>query len=114
MFCLQVWQIVEHRLVRWELKEFNLHNVHLSNTFLTVSELNDISSEPEENKECITVVLDVNHLVDEAVKMSELWSRMFSFKPGESRENQINAVTNDTALIVSHDNIISILDFWNE
>ena len=112
MFYLQVWQMVEHRLVRWVLKDFNLHNVHLSNTFLTVSELNDISD--PENKECITVVLDVHHLVDESVKMSELWSRMFSFNPGASRENQINAVTNDTALIVSHDNIISILDFWNE
>jgi len=109
---LQVWQMVEHRMVRWVLKDFNLHNVHLSKTFLTVSELNDISD--PENKECVTVVLDVHDLVDESVKMSELWSRMFTFNPGENRENQINAVTNDTSLIVSHDNFISILDFWNE
>ena len=45
-FVLQVWQIVEHRLVRWVLKDFNLHNVHLSKTFLTVADLN-------ENKECM-------------------------------------------------------------
>ena len=108
----KVWEMVEHRMVRWVLKAFNLHNVHLSNTFLTVSELNDIN-EPE-NKECTTVVLDVHHLVDESVKISDLWSRMFSFEPGENRENQINAVTNDTSLIVSHDNFISIFDFWNE
>ena len=111
-FSLQVWQMAEHRMVRWVLKDFNLHNVHLSNTFLTVSELNDISD--PENKECVTVVLDVHDLVDESVKMSELWSRMFTFNPGENRENQINVVTNDTSLIVSHDNFISILDFWNE
>ena len=111
-FALQVWQIVEHRLVRWVLKDFNLHNVHLSKTFLTVSELNDISD--PENKECITVVLDAHHLVNESVKMSDLWSKMFSFHPGGDRENQINAVTNDTSLVVSHDNVISILDFWNE
>ena len=104
--------MVEHRMVRWVLKAFNLHNIHLSNTFLTVSELNDIN-EPE-NKECTTTVLDVHHLVDESVKISDLWSRMFSFEPGENRENQINAVTNDTSLIVSHDNFISIFDFWNE
>ena len=104
--------MVEHRMVRLVLKDFNLHNIHLSNTFLTVSELNDISD--PENKDCVTVVLDVHELADESVKTSELWSRMFRFNPGENRENQINAVTNDTSLIVSHDNFISILDFWNE
>ena len=62
--------MVEHRMVRWVLKDFNLHNVHLSKTFLTVSELNDISD--PENKECITVVLDAHHLVNESVKMSDL------------------------------------------
>jgi len=109
---LQVWHLVEHRLVRWLLRDFNLHNVHLANTFLAVSELNDITD--PENKECITVVLDVHQLVDEKVELTKIWSRRFSFNPGPGRDNQINAVTNDTSLIVSHDSMISIIDFWNE
>ena len=110
--CSQVWHLVEHRLVRWLLRDFNLHNVHLANTFLAVSELNDITD--PENKECITVVLDVHQLVDEKVELTKIWSRRFSFNPGPGRDNQINAVTNDTSLIVSHDSMISIIDFWNE
>ena len=103
---------MEHRLVRWLLRDFNLHNVHLANNFLAVSELNDITD--PENKECITVVLDVHQLVDEKVELTKIWSRRFSFNPGPGRDNQINAVTNDTSLIVSHDSMISIIDFWNE
>ena len=47
-------------------------SAQLFKTALTVSELNHVSD--PENKEGKTAVLDVHHLVDESVKMADLWS----------------------------------------
>ena len=108
---LQVWHLLEHRLVRWLLPDFPLHNTQIAGHYLTVSELKD-SHDPED-KECVVVVLDRRELVQESLATSCLWSRRWSFSPGQ-QSWIIKAVANTTSLIVSHDTFLTVLDFWGQ
>ena len=77
MLRIQVWHLLEHRCLRWILRDFNLHNVHLAAHLLTVSEYNDIME--QENRESLVVVLDTRELVKEALPAEHLWSRRCIF-----------------------------------
>ena len=80
---LQVWHLLEHRCVRWILRDFNLHNVHLAAHLLTVAEYNDVME--QENRESLVVVLDTRELVREALPAEQLWSRRcLGFRPCHS------------------------------
>merc|ERR1712226_457728 len=111
---LQIWHFPENRLVRRILEDFPLHNIHISDPLLTLSELKDVAD--PENKECIVVVLDIRELTAPSMPVSNLWSRRFSFQPGDSTRHpdQVNAVSNATSVIVSHDTFLTVIDFWGE
>ena len=126
--------MLKHKRVRWVFKDLFFFNIHLAGIFITVTEVPNFGTAV-----CKVVVLDVCDLIEENSQKShvkdsnmeltkeisedsEIWSKELSFQPEKEDEAlqaglhqfSVNAVTNDTSLIVSHGPFLSIHDFWNK
>merc|ERR1712106_1109327 len=80
--------------------------------FLTACEFN-ITWRGENDDELSVEVFDNLELLDSKIESKSLWKKSFKYSPGAYFE-QINAVSNQTSLIVSHASTISVLNFWKD
>ena len=110
---IQIWDLSKCELVRHVAEDGKpFYNVHYNGRFLTVSEAN-IPWRGENNEMMSVVVYDALELLDTKIETKNLWKKTFEYSPGADNE-QINAVSNKTSLIVTHASTISILNFWKD
>lgn len=109
---VQIWDLSKSELVRHVAIGKPFHNVHFNGCFLTVSEFN-ITCRGENDEKVTVAVYDALELLDKKIETKTLWKKTFEYSPGAYFE-QINAVSNKTSLIVTHDTNISILNFWKD
>ena len=110
---VQVWDMVRCELVRQVEQDGKpFHNIHSNGRFLTACEFN-ITWRGENDDELSVEVFDNLELLDSKIESKSLWKKSFKYSPGAYFE-QINAVSNQTSLIVSHASTISVLNFWKD
>jgi len=113
---VQIWDMVKCELVRHVAQDGKyFHNIHFNGRLLTVCELNIT----EENDEELSVeVFDALELLDSKIESKNLWKKSYNYSPEANMHNlhveQINAVSNQTSLIVAHVSRFSILNYWKD
>ena len=114
---VQVWNITTGHLVRHVDNHQGgkpFHNIHHNGRFLTISEYNTNTTwRGQTDKELEVIVYDGSELLDTKIDSKNLWKKSLEYSPGEPFE-QINAVSNQTCLVVAHGSFISILNFWKD
>jgi len=114
---IQIWNVVEDtftRVIDSGVKAYN--NIHLKNRFLTVCECNETWDQDDRVDPLSVVIFDVNQLTDSSFQSNSLWRRHWDYYLIDGSvayySEQMNAVTNSTALIVSHGVLVTMNDFW--
>ena len=112
---IQIWNITNGSLLRHiEETAKAYHNVHIKNRFLTTCEHNETWRQ-ESEKPLSVVLFDVNQLTDSSYKSTSLWRRNWNYYWDDLfYRGQVNAVTNSTSLIVAHDSVVTLLNFWKD
>ena len=108
---IQIWNITNGSLLRHITEtDKGYHSVHIKNRFLTTCENNETWRQP------LSVMLfDVNQLTDSSYKLTSLWRRNWKYYYDDQFYlGQVNAVTNSTSLIVAHDSVVTLHDFWKD
>merc|ERR1712142_1350226 len=89
-------------------------SVHIKNRFLTTCGKNETWRQ-ESDKPLSVVLFDINQLTDSSYKSTSLWRRNWNYYRDDLFYwGQVNAVTNSTSLIVAHDSVVTLLNFWKD
>ena len=109
---VQIWDMARCEPVRHlYLDGAHFHNIHLYGRFITICEVN--MTRRGKDIQLSLKVFDTLDLVNSKIESKDLWSKCYSYSPGHYFE-KIDAVSNQTSLIVYHASTISILNFWKD
>ena len=105
---IQVYDILNGKLLRHIHQSVPFHNVHSNGRFLLMSERMN-------HRTPVTVAMnDVKELSGPSIKDEDLWSKKCTFNSASYSFSSVIAVSNMTKLIVTNRNTLRVSDFWKD